>query len=84
MQQNSRMSYFVILTWYKTREIDGRLGILIIDFTRLGGSEKNHSIDTAAGMFANHWLWYFVLACNSWLFFTASAFATILNLKFQL
>ena len=54
MQQNSRMSYFVILTCYKTREIDRRLGILIIDFTRLGGSEKNHSIDTAAGTFANH------------------------------
>ena len=34
--------------------MDKRLGILVIDFTQLGGSEKNHSINTAAGMFVNH------------------------------
>ena len=42
MKQNARMSYFLTLNWYKTKNRKNtKLRVLAIDFTRLEGSEKN-------------------------------------------
>ena len=42
MKQNARMSNFLTLNWYKTKNRKNtKLRVLIIDFIRLGGSEKN-------------------------------------------
>ena len=42
MKRNARMSNFLTLNWYKTKNIKNtKLRVLIIDFIRLGGSEKN-------------------------------------------
>ena len=59
MKWNARMSYFLTLNWYKTKNRKNtKLRVLVIDFTRHGGSEKNrvgseksHFIFSAAGTF---------------------------------
>ena len=42
MKWNARMSNFLTLNWYKTKNRKNtKLRVLVIDFIRLGGSEKN-------------------------------------------
>ena len=42
MKRNGRMSYFLTLNWYKTKNRKStKLRVLVIDLTRLGGSEEN-------------------------------------------
>ena len=42
MKWNARMSYFLTLNWYKTKNRKNtKLRVLVIDFTRHGSSEKN-------------------------------------------
>ena len=42
MKRNARMSNFLTLNWYKTKNRKNtKLRVLVIDFTRLSGSEKN-------------------------------------------
>ena len=42
MKRNARMSNFLTLNWYKTKNRKNiKLRVLVIDSTRLGGSEKN-------------------------------------------
>ena len=52
MKRNVRMSYFLTLNWYKTKNRKNtKLRVLVIDFTRYGGSEKSRFIFSAAGTF---------------------------------